>query len=249
MQLALAMIAILLAMNDSAAPRSPAAAQVVVELFTSQGCSSCPPADELLRRLGDAPELRARIVPLAFHVDYWDRLGWRDPFSSASWSERQTAYARAFGSARIYTPQAVVDGRTECVGSDGDELLARVSAAERAPRGRVELRRATATSLGVLAAAPAGAGDRRVDVMLAIYEREHATAVERGENGGRTLRNAFIVRRLDAAFALPLPPGSAGEREIPLRLDPAWSGLRLGAAVFLQDPATREVFGGRSIDL
>src|SRR5262245_24379168 len=115
-----------LAGKAAEAPASIPDAKVVGEPFTSQGCSSCPPADALLRRLGSDPALREQMLPLAFHVDSWDALGWKDPFSSPAWSERQTAYARAFGSARIYTPQAVVDGRAGCVGSDEDELRSRV---------------------------------------------------------------------------------------------------------------------------
>ncbi len=237
-----------LATSGGEAPADLQPGQVVVELFTSQGCSSCPPADALWRRLGEEPALRARVVPLAFHVDYWNSLGWSDPFSSAAWSARQSDYARAFASDRIYTPQAVVGGRVECVGSDENEILARVGAAERRPRGRLAVRRLAEDSLAVAAVAPEAAR-RPLDVLVAIYEREHTTVVERGENGGRTLRNAFIVRRLESAFVLPSPPATPVERVVPLHLDPTWKGLRLGAAVFLQDPATREIFGGRAIDL
>src|SRR5436190_18609544 len=105
------------ALSGADAPAELEPALVVAELFTSQGCSSCPPADALWQRLGDESPLGARIVPLAFHVDYWNSLGWKDPFSSAAWSSRQSDYARAFGSGRIYTPQAVIGGRAECLGA------------------------------------------------------------------------------------------------------------------------------------
>jgi len=94
-----------------------ASGPVVVELFTSQGCSSCPPADRLLSKLSRDPRLAGRVIPLAFHVDYWDYIGWRDPFASPRWSQRQKDYARVFRSNRIYTPQLVVSGSTEGVGS------------------------------------------------------------------------------------------------------------------------------------
>lgn len=230
---------------DAAGAADPPA-PVVVELFTSQGCSSCPPADALWRRLGESPRWRERVVPLAFHVDYWDRLGWKDPFSSAAWSARQAAYARAFGSGRVYTPQAVVAGRAECVGSDEGDVAARVEAAERAARVRIGLRRVSPSALGVAVAAPDGG--RALDVVLAIYERGRTTAVGSGENGGRTLHDAFIVRRLATAFSIA--PGAASpEREVPLHLDPAWQGVALGAAVFVQDPVSRQIFGGRALDL
>src|SRR6185295_6297026 len=119
------------ASGDKSAP-APAAgsssAPIVVELFTSQGCSSCPPADRLLSTLRSDP----RVVPLAFHVDYWNYIGWTDPFSSARWSQRQQAYARAFASNRIYTPQLVVNGTSECVGSNEGEGRQRIAKAEAA---------------------------------------------------------------------------------------------------------------------
>src|SRR5688572_22165851 len=89
-----------------------AQAPVLVELFTSQGCSSCPPADKLLSALRSDPQMAGRVIPLAFHVDYWNRIGWEDPFSSAQWTGRQQRYARALGNgSRVYTPQLVVNGR------------------------------------------------------------------------------------------------------------------------------------------
>jgi hypothetical protein len=97
---------------QAAAP-APEASPIIIELFTSQGCSSCPPADRLLKRLAGDP----RVIPLSFHVDYWNYIGWTDPFSSKRWSERQQGYARAFRSNRIYTPQLVVSGRTGASGS------------------------------------------------------------------------------------------------------------------------------------
>ncbi|HWJ54729.1 MAG TPA: DUF1223 domain-containing protein [Vicinamibacterales bacterium] len=234
--------------SGGAAPADLQPAQVVVELFTSQGCSSCPPADALWRRLEEEPALRGRVVPLAFHVDYWDSLGWKDPFSNAAWSARQNDYARAFGSDRIYTPQAVIGGRSECVGSDEDEVLAHVEAATHRPLGRLAVRRIDAASLAVTAVPPDSAR-RPLEVLVAVFEREHTTAVERGENGGRKLQNAVIVRSLEPAFTLAPSAPPAAEHIVPLRLDPAWTGLRLGVAVFLQDPKTREIFGGRAIDL
>src|SRR6266568_4493610 len=99
---------------------------VVVELFTSQGCSSCPPADELLRGIARNAALRGKVIPLAFHVDYWDHLGWRDPFSSADWSRRQMFYIRAMRLDSAYTPQAVVNGTKQMVGANGGALAAAI---------------------------------------------------------------------------------------------------------------------------
>ena len=112
---------------------------VLVELFTSQGCSSCPPADRLLGELPAAVD-GVQVLPLAFHVDYWDDLGWRDPFSSADWTARQNGYARSLGAGRIYTPQLVVQGSADVVGSDrgGAVELIRRAAHPPAQRGRIQ---------------------------------------------------------------------------------------------------------------
>ena len=99
--------------NDTGNSASP----ILIELFTSQGCSSCPPADELLRTLGADPQYAGRIVPLSYHVDYWNYLGWKDPFSKEAWTQRQANYVEAMGGATLYTPQIVVHGRVELVGS------------------------------------------------------------------------------------------------------------------------------------
>src|SRR5436190_6281924 len=115
-------------------------APVVVELFTSQGCSSCPPADALLSDIVHDESLRGRVIPLAFHVDYWDRLGWRDPFSSAEWSRRQYFYVRALNVNSAYTPQIVVNGAKQFVGSNRAALeQALVALSHRKPASDVQI--------------------------------------------------------------------------------------------------------------
>ncbi|MBV8199756.1 MAG: DUF1223 domain-containing protein [Acidobacteria bacterium] len=202
---------------------------VVVELFTSQGCSSCPPADRLLSRLKHDPKLAGNVIPLAFHVDYWNHLGWSDPFSSARWSQRQTDYAHAFRSNRIYTPQLVVNGRTECVGSEESQVMRRIRDALAAePAGVVSLGTpVTAAAAGDASAgtAAAGAGGgakvtvtarllRSVagpgpDVWVALTESGLTTAVGAGENASATLRNDQVVRLLIKALTLPATATSA----------------------------------------
>jgi hypothetical protein len=207
---------------------------VVIELFTSQGCSSCPPADRLLSRLKRDSRLAGAVIPLAFHVDYWNHLGWSDPFSSALWSQRQMGYAHVFRSNRIYTPQLVVNGRTECVGSEESQVMRRIREALAAePAGVVSLAAPVMTpASGVVAAPPApgtdgGAGARvtvtarllrpvpgpGVDVWVALTESGLTTAVGAGENASATLRNDQVVRLLVKAFTLAPPaaaPGATG---------------------------------------
>jgi hypothetical protein len=218
----------------------PQKSPVVVELFTSQGCSSCPPADRLLSKLGKDP----RVIPLAFHVDYWNSIGWNDPFSSKAWSQRQEGYARAFRSNRIYTPQLVVSGRTQVVGSDesgvrrqiADALAAepagRVTVStEPAPDGRLRIR--TGAKLVRAAGGP-------LDLWVAVYETGLSTKVEAGENASRTLANDYVVRRLEKALTLT---GTADSSELVLGLDKRWNREHLGVAAFLQDPKTLAIQG------
>jgi hypothetical protein len=208
---------------------------VMIELFTSQGCSSCPPADRLLSRLKRDPKLAGGVIPLAFHVDYWNHLGWSDPFSSSRWSQRQLDYAHVvFHSNRIYTPQLVVNGHTECVGSEEGEVMRRIRDALAAdPAGVVSLGAPTvaapAEGTGAGAGAAGGAGARVTvtarllrpvagsgpDVWVALTESGLKTAVGAGENASATLRNDQVVRVLVKALSLPATPGKAAGLDSP----------------------------------
>jgi hypothetical protein len=160
---------------------------VVVELFTSQGCSSCPPADAFLT---DLARDRRDVLPLAFHVTYWDYLGWKDPYSLDAATARQRDYARHLGEDGVYTPQMVVDGTTGFVGSNRAEGLRAIAAAARKPVP-VSVSRDAA---GLLVTVGAGTGQARV--LLAGFDLSHQTPVGRGENGGRTLLESNVVRSL-----------------------------------------------------
>lgn len=191
-------------------------APVVIELFTSQGCSSCPPADQLLGKLAHAGQSNGRaIAPLAFHVDYWNDLGWTDPYSSAAWTERQRLYGD-----HIYTPELVVAGSAAMVGSQARKVA---DAIDTAPL-QLELA-ATAhwspTGVTIAATAPAGA-----DVWVAIWEDAPATNVPAGENSGATLNADRVVRKLEHVAAA----GKAGE--VTVALDPSWKAA--GAVAFAQ---------------
>jgi hypothetical protein len=242
----------------SAAGRGP----VVVELFTSQGCSSCPPADRLLSRLQRDSRLAGTVIALAFHVDYWNHLGWSDPFSSARWSQRQASYAHAFGTNRVYTPQLVVGGRTECVGSQEGEVMRRIKEALASePAGQVSLPAAPAA--GTPAAAPSDGGEGSAlvtvsarllrpvggpgpDLWVALTESGLSTAVGAGENASATLRNDHVVRRLVKAFTLPPTAGAESSAEVALPLEKTWHGASLEVVAFLQDPESLAIHGAAS---
>ncbi|MEO9190322.1 MAG: DUF1223 domain-containing protein [Acetobacteraceae bacterium] len=172
------------AMLARAVPSRAATSPVVLELFTSQGCSSCPPADALLGDLSHRPG----VIALAWHVDYWDRLGWRDPYSSHLATERQRAYATLLG-AEVYTPALVVDGAHMVVGSARPAVSAAIASA--APASvTVELRPAAD---GLVLAVGRTAGP--VSALLVSFDPEHETPIGGGENGGRRLREFNTVRR------------------------------------------------------
>jgi hypothetical protein len=179
-----------------AAPAQAGERPIVVELFTSEGCSSCPPADALLAGLASRPE----VLALSFHVEYWDRLGWKDPFSSPEATQRQHRYAELLGLATVYTPQIIVDGRWQAVGSDRGEVERALDAARRdgdevpvalvVDHGRAQIK------LGPVKFGPAGGGISGA-VLLIGFDRRHVTVVERGENGGRTLAHVDVVRSVE----------------------------------------------------
>jgi hypothetical protein len=200
---------------------------VVVELFTSQSCSSCPPADALLGELAR----RGDVVALGFHISYWDGVGWKDPFSSRSSTDRQRAYARLFGLGQVYTPQMVVDGDREMVGSDRDQVLAAVRDARPetiAPVTFAADRRSVAI----------GAGDGPGNVLLVQFAQKRTTRVAGGENARRTLQDANGVEMLTAlgswngsALSFAIEPPADGEGLAVLVQAP--DGRMLGAAALL----------------
>jgi len=161
-------------------------APILVELFTSEGCSSCPPADALLQKLD------ADVVVLSEHVDYWDRLGWRDPNSSHEFTARQERYSRVLG-VEVYTPQVVVDGREAMVGNQ--EALVRAALGHAAKRAHVAIkiesaRREGAEAVVTVAAPPKG------DVWVGVAAESTKSAVSRGENSGHTLTHVAVLRSL-----------------------------------------------------
>jgi hypothetical protein len=193
---------------------------IVVELFTSEGCSSCPPADSLLAELAG----RSDVLALSFHVDYWDRLGWKDPYSSREATERQNRYAELLALATVYTPQVVVDGKWQAVGSDRSEVEQALALARQTHR-EVPVTLALDHGRVHIKAGPSGEGTA-ASILLIGFDRRHATAVTRGENGGRTLAHVDVVRGVEELGRL-----GSGEITAPLR----WPCERIAAIVQADD--------------
>ena len=162
----------------------------VVELFTSEGCSSCPPADKLLARISAENK---DVYVLSYHVDYWDYLGWKDPFSQASFSNRQRDYAQQFKLRSIYTPQVVVNGRDEFVGSDEGLLRASLNKKSTLNKLALQVERKNASTIIVSCTLKPAAGDL---LNIALVQPQAQTVVKRGENNGRVLQHVNVVRNL-----------------------------------------------------
>ena len=219
---------------------------VVVELFTSEGCSSCPAADAALRELETAQSVPGvEVIALGQHVDYWNRLGWKDPFSSPAFTQRQRDYAAGFGSGS-YTPQAVVNGQYELVGSRRQQLVQTIEQAAQAPRATVSLQPAGNGSLTVRVS-QLPAGTPASEVALALTETGLSSQVGRGENAGRLLRHAAVVRALRPLGAV----GSDGvfSAIVPLNLASQWNAQHLRAVVLVQEKASRHIVGVASLPL
>jgi len=218
---------------------------VVVELFSSEGCSSCPAADAYLDALDRAQPIEG-VTVIAFeeHVDYWDRLGWRDPFGSPTFSARQQDYARVLADHQVFTPEIVFDGHQVMPGGDEDAARALLQRAAREPKARLTLQRDGARVTVDVTDAPASSADDPAEAWLAITESGLATDVRAGENAGRHLVHAPIVRRLRS---LGRVSGGNLHVETALDPDPTWKASALRTAVFVQLARTRRVIGAATL--
>jgi hypothetical protein len=219
----------------------------LVELFTSEGCSSCPPADMLLGELlQDARKHGRRAFGLAFHVDYWDQLGWTDPDGARAFSLRQQAYARALKSGSVYTPQMIVNGGTEFVGSDRARARAAIDAAlQRPATARIELRLREPKTPASLPLAFAVAPVPRAAVLhLAIVQRGVTRDVKRGENAGRILRHDNVVRVFET---LTLDESGTGSAALPLPVGLPRQDASLIA--YVQEAGSRGILGATELAL
>jgi hypothetical protein len=244
-------LAIALPLLAADAPKVP----VLVELFTSQGCSSCPPADRVLARLeSQQPVRNAEIIVLSEHVDYWNQLGWKDPFSSHRYTERQQQYGLIFGKNGVYTPQMVIDGRVAFVGSDearAKREVARAASGEFTPASvTIALREIDRKNVAVFALTvenlPRSNGDDAPQVWLAITESGIQIPVKAGENGGHTLSHVGVVRTLIAAPEMKRN-ASHYTATAKAELQPDWDRKQLKAVLFVQEKNGKRVLGAASI--
>ena len=243
--LLLAAICVSIVAAKTTAPDVPRKA-VVVELFTSEGCSSCPPADELLGHLRqDLSAKNIQVIPLGFHVDYWDGLGWKDRFSSANFTQRQERYAQALKVDGPYTPEMVVNGAVEFVGNDAGRAQQAIRQEASQPEvATVKISSPFAEHLDIQVKAPVSVGD--AFVMLAITEDNLTTQVGSGENGGRTLHHAAVVRELRQVGTLH---DGGIEITVPLKLEKEWKRDDLRAVVFVQNGPSGKIQGAASVAL
>jgi hypothetical protein len=217
---------------------------VLVELFTSEGCSSCPPADALLERLDRSqPVSGAELIVLSEHVDYWNDIGWKDPFSSHEYSERQSAYAAQFGLGSIYTPQMVVDGHFELVGSDERRATQAIESATKVSKIPVSIsltdERTTTVHIETGRLPPAIPAES-ASVFLAIADNSDESHVSRGENAGRTLKHVAVLRNLIRIGTVDKTAGFSRDMKVDLN---AKNPRNLRIAVIVQEAAAGRVWG------
>ena len=239
----LSSLALLIAVCMSS-PAFAAENPVVVELFTSEGCSSCPPADALLVKLSqmggaNGPE----VIVLGEHVDYWNYIGWTDRFSSPQYTWRQQEYEQHFGLASAYTPQMVIDGQRQLVGNDISGITREIDAASKNEKpAKITLARLSGDAYEVSVRAGSGKGK----VYLAVTEDGLSSEVKNGENGGRTLHHAGVVRELRTIGSLSKGEFQ-GKVEVPVKHD--WNPANLKLVVFLQQGDSGPILGATSLRL
>ena len=244
--------------SESNVPSPATNAIVVAELFTSEGCSSCPPADALLSTLVQQRVAGVTVLGLSEHVDYWNRLGWRDPFSSATFTSRQSEYqTKVFRASTIYTPQLVIDGHLEEIGSDAKAVERAIASAAQAPKAAVDI-------VDIAVARTDRAGNLRIqidvnvppvvtpyepaDLMVAVTEDQLVSNVDRGENRGRRLMHSAVVRVLTPVGTLS-PETRRWSTTTSAALRPEWKSEHLKVIAFLQEHETRRIVGAGFLNL
>lgn len=229
-------------------------APVVVELFTSEGCSSCPPADELMSRLMHSNILTGKSVFfIGEHVDYWNYLGWPDSFSTPGFSARQSGYAKELRQSSVYTPEMIVDGSAGFLGSDENTAIKVISAAALEPKAKLTTDRDTSSESTQLVLnikdIPAYYANRKAHLLVAVVEDNVVSNVRSGENGGRRLVHDAVA--LDLSIAATVEPTSAQLLNIPISIpsNSKWDKDKVRVILFLQDMETLKIWGATSMSL
>ena len=219
----------------------------VVELFTSQGCSSCPAAEAVLRDLSaHARGSGLRVFPIEWHVDYWDRLGWPDPFGDPDHSRRQRRYARALGSRTVYTPQIIVNGATVVRPAQRRQLVFDAVESALGAEAQAEVALTAVLAGRSLRVTWAVRGTpRRAAMLLVVVERGLGNHVPRGENAGRTLRHDEVARALHDAGRIGRQASGAAELTLPDGVDAAQASV----IAIVHDAVTQEIVGAAGVDL
>jgi len=224
---------------------------LLVELFTSEGCSSCPPADKFLQTLDAQPVPRADMIVLSEHVDYWNHIGWKDPYSASFYSQRQSAYAKRFGLDSVYTPQMVVDGTSEFVGSNSSQADKAFQRALRVPKLPLHLSSISADASNTLHAhletetLDSSFGSREADVYVAVALNRAESQVSAGENSGHRLAHVAVVKSLTKIG--PLKQGQVLAQDVQLKLEPGSDLRNLRLIAFVQEPRQGRVLGAASM--
>jgi hypothetical protein len=229
-------------------PTSVSKQPVVVELFTSEGCNTCPPADALLKRLSqDQPVPGTEIIALEEHVDYWNRLGWVDPYSSHDFSKRQEEYAAAFRNNGVYTPQMIVDGATEFTGSRERDADAAIKRAATHPKLTLALTPAadgskTASIFEIrLTDVPNALRGKNLQLWVAVTETGLESNVTAGENSGQKLQHADVVRTLLLVDGFRNQVGDTARVRVPMK--PEWKSANLRIVAFVVDQGSHHIVG------
>jgi len=217
----------------------------LLELYTSEGCSSCPPADKWISKIKHD---KSKVVPLAFHVDYWDYIGWKDKFSKAEYSDRQRKIAAFGGAGFVYTPQFVFNGQ-DFKGWDNSRLKSAIEQTQQqASRANLTLSVTNNADGSIALNATAEAANindaKNTDVFVALYENGLVTNVQAGENVGRTLKHDYVVRKLFGAYQI----NNLNQFNKSFNLGKAWQAKEAGAAIFVQDSTNGKIIQSLALD-
>ncbi|KAJ9568036.1 hypothetical protein OSB04_004002 [Centaurea solstitialis] len=228
---------------------------VVVELFSSQGCAASQEAEMLFTRLGRGDfDIEVPVILMAYHVDYWDHNGWKDPFGSAEWTVRQKSYVESFSLDTMFTPQVIVQGRTQCIANDEHALLSAIAAATRypTPAFQAKFRRVAAESLQIslTGSLRAKVDSKGADIMVSLFDSGLITECRKGPNQGRILANDFVVRRLQKLCSVKdLSEKKTVTATLHFNLWPGFTATRCAMALFIQQHGSRHIYGAQRFHL